>query len=155
LSSTLLNIHIWRYKSVYTAIYISQGKTTASAFQVASLYARWIQRYLIQRLTCAASLFFQSPNSKHWCKRNLLLNRQQSTIIQHRNVDISLPDTTTTVITLPGERSQSSPHASTRERRLAIQRISLPCVYRGFAHISYATWIYADGARHPACLPAR
>jgi hypothetical protein len=70
-------------------------------------------------------------------------------------VDISLPDTTTTVIMLPGERSQSSTHTSTRERRLAIQRISLSCVYRRLAHISYATRIYADGARHPACLPAR
>jgi hypothetical protein len=39
-----------------------------------------------RRLTCAASLFFQSPNSQHLCKRNLLLNHQQSTMIQHRNV---------------------------------------------------------------------
>jgi hypothetical protein len=39
-----------------------------------------------QRLTCEASLFVQSPNSQHLCKRNLLLNYQQSTMIQHRNV---------------------------------------------------------------------
>jgi hypothetical protein len=39
-----------------------------------------------QRLTCAASLFFQSPNSQQLCKRNLLLNYQQSTMIQHQNV---------------------------------------------------------------------
>jgi len=39
-----------------------------------------------QSLTCAASLFFQSPNRQHLCKRNLLLNHRQSTMIQHRNV---------------------------------------------------------------------
>jgi len=39
-----------------------------------------------QSLTCAASLFFQSPNSQQLCKRNLLLNYQQSTMIQHRNI---------------------------------------------------------------------
>jgi len=39
-----------------------------------------------QRLTCAASLFFQSPNSQQLCKRNLLFNYQQSTMIQHRNI---------------------------------------------------------------------
>jgi hypothetical protein len=39
-----------------------------------------------RRLTCAARLFFQSPNSQHLCKRNLLLNHQQSTMIQGRNV---------------------------------------------------------------------
>jgi len=43
----LLTIHIWRYKSVNTAIYLSQRKTTTNALLVASLYARWIQRYLI------------------------------------------------------------------------------------------------------------
>jgi len=45
----LLTIHIWRYKSVNTVIYVSQRKTTANALQVASLYARWIQRYLIHK----------------------------------------------------------------------------------------------------------
>jgi len=39
-----------------------------------------------QRLTCAASLFFQSPNSQQLCKRNLLFNYQQSTMIQHQNI---------------------------------------------------------------------
>jgi len=39
-----------------------------------------------QRLTCAASLFFQSPNRQKLCKRNFLFNYQQSTLIQHRNV---------------------------------------------------------------------
>jgi hypothetical protein len=39
-----------------------------------------------QRLTCEASLFFQSPNSQQLCKRNLLLNYQRSTMIQHRNM---------------------------------------------------------------------
>jgi len=91
-----------------------------------------------QRLTCAANLFFQSPNRQQLCKRNLLLNYQQSTLVQHRNA-------TTTDITLPGELSQSSPHTSTRERRIAIQRTSLPCVYRRFAYVSYTTRIYADG----------
>ena len=39
-----------------------------------------------QSLTCAASLFFQSPNRQQLCKRNLLLNYHQSTMIQHRNI---------------------------------------------------------------------
>jgi len=39
-----------------------------------------------QRLTCAASLFFQSPNSQLLCKRNLLVNYQQSTMTQHQNI---------------------------------------------------------------------
>ena len=39
-----------------------------------------------QSLTCAASLFFQSPYSQQVCKRILLLNHQQSTMIQHRNI---------------------------------------------------------------------
>jgi len=34
----------------------------------------------------SSSLFFQSPNSQQLCKRNLLLNFQQSTMIQHRNI---------------------------------------------------------------------
>jgi len=41
-----------------------------------------------QGLTCAASLFFQSLNRQQLCKRNLLFNYQQSTLIQHRNVRI-------------------------------------------------------------------
>jgi len=45
----LLTIHIWRYKSVNTAIYLSQRETTANVLLVASLYARWIQRYLIRK----------------------------------------------------------------------------------------------------------
>ena len=49
LFSMLLTIHIWRYKSVNTAIYLSQRKTTANALLVASLYARWIQQYLIHK----------------------------------------------------------------------------------------------------------
>jgi len=38
-----------------------------------------------KRLTSTASLFFQSPNRRQLCKRNLLFNYQQSTLIQHRN----------------------------------------------------------------------
>jgi len=45
----LLIIHIWRYKSVNTAIYLSQRNTTVNAFQLASLYARWIKQYLIHK----------------------------------------------------------------------------------------------------------
>ena len=83
----LLIIHIWRYKSVNTAIYLSPRKTAVNASQVASLYAQLDSAiFNTQKLTCAASLFFQSPNSKQLCKRNLLLYYQQSTIIQHQNV---------------------------------------------------------------------
>ena len=96
-----------------------------------------------QRLACAASLFFQSPNSQQLCKRNLLSTIDDDAAPEH--LDISLPNATATDSTLPGERSQSSRHTSTRERRTTNQRISLPCVHKGFAYISYATRIYADG----------
>jgi len=39
-----------------------------------------------QSLTCAASLFFESPNSQQLCKRNLLFNYRQSTMVQHQNI---------------------------------------------------------------------
>jgi len=63
-----------------------------------------------QRLTCAASLFFQSPNSQQLCKINLLLNYQQSTMIQHRNIWIyHFPTPRQLTVRCP-ENEASPPH---------------------------------------------
>jgi len=43
LFSMQLIIHIWRYKSVNPAINLLPRETTVDAFQIASLYARWIR----------------------------------------------------------------------------------------------------------------
>jgi len=65
----LLTIHIWQYKSVNTAIYLPQRKTTENASQVPSLYARWIQRYLIHKylpvpLACSSRV----QNANNWVR---------------------------------------------------------------------------------------
>jgi len=62
-----------------------------------------------QRLTCAASLFFQSPNSQ-LCKRNLLLHYPQSTMIQHRNIWIyHFPTPRQLTVRCPGNEA-TPPH---------------------------------------------
>jgi len=63
-----------------------------------------------QRLTSAASLFFQSPNSQQLCKRNLLLNYQQSTMVQHQNVWVyHFPTPRQLTVRCPGNEA-SPPH---------------------------------------------
>jgi len=76
-------------------------------------------------------------------------------MIQHRNIWIyHIPTPRQLTVRGPGNEA-SPPHTRARERRTANQRISLPCVHRGFAYISYATRKYADGTRHSTYLPAR
>jgi len=58
-------------------------KCVTSVITVCPLYSAIFNT---QRLTCAASLFFQIPNHQQLCERNLLFNYQQSTMIRHRNV---------------------------------------------------------------------
>ena len=82
----LLTIHIWRYKSVNMAIYLSQRKTTVNALQVASLYARWIQRYLIHKDIPMLLVYSSRVQTANNYVRDLLFNYQQSTMIQQRNV---------------------------------------------------------------------
>jgi len=59
-----------------------------------------------QRPTWAASLFFQSPNCKQLCQRNLLFNYQQSTIIQQRNVWIYHFPTPQLTLRCPGNETR-------------------------------------------------
>jgi len=84
-------------------------------------YSKWVTRSITvcpldsaivntQRLTCTASLFFQSPNSEQLCKRNLLFNYQQSTMIQHRNIWIyHFPTPRQLTVRCPGNEA-SPPH---------------------------------------------
>ena len=82
----LFIIHIWRHKSVNPAIYLlprDYSRCVSSSITVCSLDSAIFNK---QSLTCAASLFFQSPNSQQLCKRNLLFNYRQSTMVQHQNI---------------------------------------------------------------------
>jgi len=102
----LLIIHIWRYKSVNTAISFTEkdhSKCVTSSITVCPLDSAIVNT---QRLTCAASLFFQSSNSQQLCKRSLLLNYQQSTMIQHRNIWIyHFPTPRQLTVRCPGDEA--------------------------------------------------
>jgi hypothetical protein len=63
-----------------------------------------------QRLTCAASLFFQSPNQQQLYKRKLLINSQKSTMMRHGNIWIyHFPTPRQLMIRCPGNEA-SPPH---------------------------------------------
>jgi len=101
----LLIIHIWRYKSVNAAIYLSEkdySKCVTSSITVCPLDSAIFNT---QRLTCAASLFFQNPNRQQLCKRNLLFNYQQSTMIRHRNIWIYHFPTPQLTLRCPGNEA--------------------------------------------------
>ena len=82
----LLIIHIWRYKSVNPAIYLSPRETTVDAFQVASLYARWIQQYLINKFLPVPLVYSSKVQTVNNYVREIYSSTIKSTMIQHRNI---------------------------------------------------------------------
>src|SRR5215475_9127212 len=69
--------------------------------------------YNKQRLTCVASLFFQHAAPQKLCKRKLLLNLQESTLIRHKDSWIyHFPTPRKLMIRCPGNEA-SPPHTQT------------------------------------------
>jgi hypothetical protein len=147
LFNMIMTIRIQQYNSIKMAMYLFRKETTVDASQVWSQYVQWNQRYTISRLTCVASLFFQNAAPQKFCKRKLLIDLQESTMIRHKNSWIyQFPTSQKLTIRCPRNEASPPTHTNSRGRWTVTQRNRMPHIYGRPTSTSNSTWIHADGA---------